>query len=321
LSNKTTKAIPVTILTGFLGAGKTTLLNELIQSQPNTRFAIIENEFGEIGIDNELVIGADEGIFEMANGCICCSLNDELTELLIKLIRSDHEFDHLIIETTGMAEPDAVAASFLADPGIQEFFKLDGTVCLVDARNVGEMLQERIEVKKQIVFADHILINKQSEVDKEKLENIKQILSNLNPFASISFSDFAKTEENLLQLKAYDSKNLEDKIGKIGHHHHHHDDVATHSFVFEEAFDLLKLRHWINVLLMIQGSRIYRIKGVVNFQFKEERMIFQSVRQMHVFQQGKPWKEGVKRESKLVFIGPGLKREPLERSLRTCLYK
>ena len=184
------------------------------------------------------------------------------------------------------------------------------------------MLQERIEVKKQIVFADHILINKQSEVDKVELEKIKNILSNLNPFASISFSDYAKTEVNLLQLKAYDTQGLEDKIGKIGHHHHHHhDDVATHSFVFEEAFDLLKLRHWINVLLMIQGSRIYRIKGVVNFQFKEERMIFQSVRQMHVFQQGKPWAAGEKRESKLVFIGPGLKREPLERSLRTCLYK
>ena len=316
-----TKPIPVSILTGFLGAGKTTLLNQLINDHPDKKFAIIENEFGEIGIDQDLVVGADEGIFEMANGCICCSLNEELTNLLVKLIRSEKSFDHLLIETTGIAEPDAVAASFLADPGVQNYFQLDGTICLVDAPTFKASLAEREEAKKQITFADHIIINKKSETSPEEVREISQILSGLNPFASITEADYAKTDHPLLQLEAYIAETLESKLTKVSHHHHHHSDVNTYSFIFDEPFDLLKLRHWINVLLMVQGSRIYRIKGVVNFQFKEERMIFQSVRQMHVFQQGKAWEAGEKRQSKLVFIGPGLKREAIERSLRTCLYK
>lgn len=331
--------IPVTIITGFLGAGKTTLLNHLNEKYKEKRFAIIENEFGEIGIDNDLVIGADDGIFEMSNGCICCELNDELIEVLQKLLDSKHEIDHLIIETTGMAEPDGVAQAFISDPEIQHHFRLDGTVCLADANHIEDMLKEREEARRQVTFADHIIINKHSDIDRDYLTDIKHKLGHMNNLASIETTDFAKVEKDVLNLSAYETKTIEERLGKASKHHHHdhdcdehcdhdhgherghhhHSDVATHSFIFDEPFDLLKFRHWANVLLMLQGDRIYRMKGILHFMHKEEKMVFQSVRNMHTFQAGEKWGTD-KKQSKLVFIGPGLKREPLEKALKSCLH-
>lgn len=333
--------IPVTIITGFLGAGKTTLLNHLNEKYKEKRFAIIENEFGEIGIDSELVIGAKDGIFEMSNGCICCELNDELIEVLQKLLNSDHDIDQLIIETTGIAEPDGVAQAFISDPEVQQYFRLDSTICLVDANHIEDMLTEREEARRQVTFADHIIINKKSDIDRDYLKEIEHRLKHMNNLASFEYVDFAKTEKDVLSLHAYDVETVEEKLAKASkadhhkhdhecddhcdhdHHnergHHHHSDVASHSFTFDKPFDLLKFRHWINVLLMLQGDRIYRTKGIVNFMHKEEKMIFQSVRNMHTFQAGEPW-ETDKRQTKIVFIGPGLKREALESALKSCLY-
>lgn len=333
--------IPVTILTGFLGAGKTTLLNHIIQQNPNHKFAIIENEFGDIGIDNELVIGADDGIFEMSNGCICCALNDELIETLSKLLNSEHHFDQLIIETTGIAEPDGVAAAFVSDPAIQKYFKLDATICLADANNIEDMLQEREEAKRQVTFADFIILNKKSEVSPDYLEKVSDFLQKANPMATIVTADYGKVETNILELKAYEEQTVTEKINAVHqqeHHHHHHDhnhdhdehehhhhnhhsDITTHSFVFTEAFDVLKFRHWLNVLLMIQGKSLYRVKGIMDFQFQDQKTIVQSVRQMHVFQAGPEWEEGEQRESKIVFIGKQLRKDILEKNLKHCLYK
>ncbi len=326
--------IPVTILTGFLGAGKTTLLNHLIQKYKNTKFAIIENEYGDIGIDNELVIGADSDIFEMSNGCICCTLNSELVETLAKLVSSEYQFDHLIIETTGIAEPDGVAAAFVIEPAIQSRFRLDATICLVDAHHVEDILQEREEAKKQITFADFIIINKQSEVAKDYIPQLKEILHRSNSFAAIEACDYAAVTSDILHLNAYEALQIEQRIDQTHtascghsqptekpHHHHHSSDIVTHSFIIKEPFDILKFRHWLNVLLMIQGKYLYRIKGIVNFQYQDNKAIVQSVKKMCTFQSGEAWPEGEERLTKIVFIGKHLKRNIIEKQLKNCLFK
>lgn len=321
--------IPVTILTGFLGAGKTSLLNQLITNHPEKKFAIIENEFGEVPIDGDLVIGASDNIFELANGCICCSLNGELVETLEKLLDSGNVFDHLIIETTGMAEPDAVAAAFVSDPGIQSAFQLDGTICLVDAVSVQETLAEREEAVKQITFADHIVINKADDVQPYYLEALQSNLHEMNPLASISLANYGRTEAELLALHAYEAGQLEQRIKVVfhdaahqhDHDHHHHSDVTAHSFTFEQAFDLLAFIHWSKVLLMIQGKNIYRIKGILNVGKEVSKMVFQSVRTQSAFTRAGDWPEDEPRLSRIVIIGKGLKREALEKALRSCLQK
>ena len=321
--------IPVTILTGFLGAGKTSLLNQLIAVHPDKKFAIIENEFGEVPIDSDLVIGASDAIFELANGCICCSLNGELVETLEKLLDSGKVFDHLIIETTGMAEPDAVAAAFVSDPGIQSAFQLDGTICLVDAVSVQETLAEREEAVKQITFADHIVINKADDVQPHYLEALRSNLREMNPLASISLANYGHTAADLITLQAYEVAQLEQRIKDVvqdshSHehgHHHHHADVTAHSFTFEQAFDLLTFIHWSKVLLMIQGKNIYRIKGILNVGNEVSKMVFQSVRTQSAFTRAGDWPEGEPRLSRIVIIGKGLKREALEKALRSCLQK
>jgi len=321
--------IPVTIITGFLGSGKTTLLNRLIAENPNTKFAIIENEFGEIGIDNELVIGAEEGIFEMNNGCICCTLNDELVETLAKLLNSGRDFQHLIIETTGIAEPDAVAAAFVTDPSVQAYFQLNAVVCLADAQNIEDMLHEREEARRQLSFADHILLNKAAEVSAEYLEKLHGILKNVNPLAGISIGDFSKSDIDLLDINAYKADAVEKKLKAqhkaVGHHHDHHHhhhqhaDVVSHSFIFDRPFDMLKLRHWMQVLLMIQGEGIYRVKAVLDVQYQDNKMILQSVRKAYSFSLGEEWPEGKPRQSRIVFIGKKLNKEILEKNLKQLM--
>lgn len=337
--------IPVTILTGFLGAGKTTLLNHLIASNPTTKFAIIENEFGEIGIDNDLVVGVEDGIFELSNGCICCSLNGELIQVLAKLVDSGKDFDHLIVETTGVAEPDGVAAAFVAEPAIQSRFRLDATICLVDAHHAEDVLKEREEAKRQVTFADYIVINKAGEVSADYLLKLENILKSANSFATIEHCDYGKVSKNLLELDAYEVHQVEKKLDQVHekqlhrdehqhdcnehctheHHHHeehkehHHSDIVTQSFIITEPIDMLKFRHWLNVLLMIQGKHLYRIKGIMNFLYHDQKTIVQSVKQMCVFQAGDEWKEGEERVTKIVFIGKHLRRDILEKQLKNCL--
>ncbi len=332
MSNVSNTMIPVTILTGFLGSGKTTLLNHLIQKHPEKKFAIIENEFGDINIDNDLVVGADESIFEMSNGCICCTLNDELVVVLRDLLHSGKEFNHLIIETTGMAEPGGVAETFVSDPGIQSVFKLDATICLVDAAHLLPVLEEREEAKKQITFADYLLLNKKSDTDDAVLEEVKTVLREMNPFAQIETVDYAASENNLLALDAYAPRETVDNVAQAAahahshththdHNHDHTKDVGSHSFTFSEPFDFMKFMHWSNVLLKVQGKNLYRVKGIMNFRGEKQKMIFQSVQTTPAFTRGDDWQPDETRETRLVFIGKGLKRSAFERALRNCLAK
>ena len=324
------KRIPVTIITGFLGSGKTTLLNELIQRYPNKKLAIIENEFGELGIDQDLVVRGEDQIFELSNGCICCSLNDELVDTLAKLLNGNYEFDQLVIETTGIAEPDAIAAAFVADASVQAYFQLDAVICLADAQYTLDSLAEREEAKRQLAFADLILLNKKSSVSAEQLAETKAGLTKLNPLAEIIEADYGKTERNLLDLQAYAFATVEEKLkaqhqpktcSHGSHHHHHHQqgELVTHSFIFDQPFDLLKLRHWLQVLLMLQGEGIYRVKGVLWVQWQDKKMVLQSVRKSFALQLGEDWPEGKPRQSRIVFIGKNLRKDILEKSLKQLL--
>lgn len=314
--------IPVTIITGFLGAGKTTLLNRLISEHPKKKFAIIENEFGDIPIDQELVVNAKDGIFEMSNGCICCSLNVELGELLQKLMSDAYEFNHLIIETTGIAEPDGIAAAFIGGNREQKFY-LDGTICLADANDIVQNLEERGEAPKQISFADLILLNKTDLVSSGQLLEAKTKIKKHNAEAPIFEGRYGKVEKDVLQLNAYDGNTLENKLlnPHHHHHHHHHNELLAHSFEFKEPLLADKFEHWINMLLFLSGYQIYRIKGILNLEGETHKIIFQSVRSNSKIEVGSPWMEGEIRKSKLVFIGNKVKKEILEKGLKGCMKK
>lgn len=309
--------IPVTIITGFLGAGKTTLLNELITKYPDKKIAIIENEFGDIPIDQELVVNTSDGIFELSNGCICCSLNEELGALLQKLAQDSYNFDHLIIETTGIAEPDGIAAAFIG-PNKGSKFILDGTICLVDAHDVAKNLLERGEASKQVAFSDLILLNKADQVTAEELEATALLLRKYVVESPIIPCSYGKVAHDLLHIKAYDGNRLENKFLNPNHHIHHGDLVA-HSFEFKEPLLAEKFEHWINILLFMSGQQLYRIKGVLNLEGETHKIIFQSVRSSSKIEVGSPWKEGEVRKSKLVFIGNQVKKERIEKGLKGCL--
>lgn len=314
---------PVTLITGFLGAGKTTFLNELIQQHPATRFAILENEFGEIPIDQELVLNADEGIFEMSNGCICCQLNDELLVYLDKLAKGPYSFDHLLIETTGIAEPGGVAAAFVDHP----YFELDGSICLADAADIEANLEETEEAPRQIAFADAILLNKTDLVTKEDLQRLRAVLYEANPFAQVFECAFAKVPgEPLLQLGAYRSGDILERTRKIYEapedhgHHHTHSSINSLSFLLDEPLDMLKFQHWVNVLLLIQGASIYRIKGILYFEGMEEKFVFQSVRKRFVMSKAGKWEENELKQTRLVFIGRNLNPRIVGKGLKNCSF-
>lgn len=311
--------IPVTIITGFLGAGKTTLLNHLIETNPQKKFAIIENEFGDIPIDQELVVNADDGIFELSNGCICCSLNVELGNLLKRLTEGDYKFNHLLIETTGIAEPDGIASAFVGANRSSKFI-LDGTICLADAKDIVQNLTDRGESHKQVAFADAIILNKTDMVNDDELVEAREKLESVNVDAAIFETSFGKVEKDLLSLSAYDSDQLESKLLNP-HHHHHHSELVAHSFEFSEPLISERFEHWINMLLFLSGYQIYRIKGILNLEGETRKVIFQSVRSNSKIEMGSEWLDGEVRKSKLVFIGSNIKRESLAKGLEGCKAK
>jgi G3E family GTPase len=323
------KQVPVTIITGFLGAGKTTLLNHIIKENPNKKFAIIENEFGAINIDSELVITTDDQIFELSNGCICCSLNGDLFKVLNKLVTGKFDYDHLIIETTGIADPSAVAASFLTDDNIQTAFKLDGTVCLVDSKNVLDVLGVDAEASKQISFADYIIFNKCDEISNDLMEDIKLKIKGLNPFSDSSFTNYGEVDSlKILSLHAYQKEKTQFKLGFNTNQNvfginqeRKHQDLVSQSFIFDESFDLLKIRHYLTVILFIQGTSFYRIKGILNIEGLQRKLIIQSVKGAPIFTDGDDWQVDEKRETRIVFIGKNLKREILEKGMKHCIFK
>lgn len=335
-------------MTGFLGSGKTTLLNALMADRPQTRFALIENEYGEEGIDGQLVLRPDVDIVELSNGCICCSMNDDFLNVLEELYGRRDTFDELIIETTGIADPAGVAVPFLMLPMVQREFTLKRVICLVDAELIEDQLRDTEEAIQQISFSDVILINKTDRVSVHYLDRLGETLRGLNPLAevltgskdgypvgelmaferdtaqAVKPASFVPTKAKpLAPHQPAPTAGRDRPLGTLPHRHHHHvhSDIVSLSFRFDESFDLTALYHRLLTLLLFQGQGIYRVKGVIYDATRPERWIIQSVSKNLTMMEGATWAEDEPQMSRIVFIGKLLKPAGFEKILRHCLTK
>lgn len=319
--------VPVTILTGFLGAGKTTLLNRILTERHGERIAVIENEFGEEGVDNDLVLNSDaEQIVEMNNGCICCNVRGDLLVILGELRQRRESkptaFDRIIIETTGLADPAPVAQTFFLDEDIAEYFTLDAIVTVVDAKHAQTQLDQFHEAQEQVGFADRILLSKSDLVSEPEQESIKKRLVQMNPRAPISAVNFGNTPiSDLIDIGGFSLQSiLEIEPGFLEEEDHEHDE-SVHSFVFtsRRAFDEAKLQKFFRQAIADHSANMMRYKGIVAFESLDHRVVFQGVHMMMGSELGQPWLADEARESKLVFIGRDLPKEQFVAQLEQCL--
>ncbi|MDN4056086.1 GTP-binding protein [Massilia sp. YIM B02763] len=351
--------IPSTILTGFLGAGKTTLLNRILQEQHGLRIAVIENEFGQENIDNEILVqDPSEQIVEMNNGCICCTVRGDLIVALTNLAKKreagELNFDRVVIETTGLANPGPVAQTFFVDEEVGAHYLLDAVVTVVDARHAMDQLDRHEEAQRQVGFADKILLSKTDLVDAAALEALKARIRRINPRAPISTSDFGRAPiGEVLDLRGF---NLNDKLeldpdflaaehdhdhdhdhkhgpgcghdhehteacghGHDHHHSHHTDDIAAFVFKSERAFDPERLDQFLGSMVQVFGPNMLRYKGVLLMAGADRKVVFQGVHQIMGSDLGAKWAENEARGSKMVFIGKNLPQDVFIRGLEQCL--
>ena len=300
---------PITIVTGFLGAGKTTFINQLL-AQSALRYCIVENEYGAINIDANLInTKIDDSIFELSNGCLCCSLNGDLMSLLKALHSRRDQYDHIIIETTGIAEPDAIAQSFIAEPDLQEYFTLNTCICIIDAENYHQNLKDRHEARAQISFAQAYYLSKGSSGQRTDVKMAVDTIFGQKKWIN---------DESILALLTLNSFHPDQIIQNFHDSSHIDAPVKSYAFAFNQKFDLLKIRHWLNVLVSVQSETIYRIKGIIWVEGSEEPFILQSVRKQCVFQKGKI---SPNQTSQIVIIGYGIEKTVIEKYLSKCLCK
>ena len=331
--------IPVTIITGFLGSGKTTLLNELIKKHPEKKFAIIENEFGETGIDGGLIKAASDAIFELSSGCICCSLGEDFLFTLENLLGSSFEFNHLLIETTGIADPISIIDSFVSGTTIQERFQIDSVICIIDAINVENLIDKQPEVRKQLAVSDLILVNKSDCVQPDDLKRITELIKCINPTGTVFTTSYGHVENiPVIDIQSFSGKAIEqsamsfckvdrsEEKQKQSFIHNstkqtiHKHDICSVGFSFKGNFDVNKFGHWIQNYLYFNQDSIFRVKGIMSFDQTEDQFIFHAVLSSFMFEVGKPWNKE-ERFSKLVFIGKDLNAEYLEANLKQLLTK
>jgi G3E family GTPase len=314
--------IPVTVLTGYLGAGKTTLLNRILSEPHGKRYAVIVNEFGEIGIDNDLIVGADEEVFEMNNGCICCTVRGDLIRIIDGLMKRKGKFDAIIVETTGLADPAPVAQTFFVDQDVGDKTRLDAVVTVADAKWLRERLKDAPEAKNQIAFADVIILNKTDLVSEADLAEVEKTIRAINPYARLHRTqNCALPISDVLERNAFDLDrilDLEPDFLEEGHHHHHADDVRSVSFSAGEV-DPEKFMPWIQEITQVQGPDILRSKGILAFDGEPKRFVFQGVHMILDGDLQREWRADEKRESRVVFIGRNLDTAKLREGFLSTL--
>jgi G3E family GTPase len=345
--------IPVTVLTGYLGAGKTTLLNRILSEPHGKKFAVIVNEFGEIGIDNDLVVNADEEVFEMNNGCICCTVRGDLVRIIDGLMRRKGKFDAIIVETTGLADPAPVAQTFFMDENVGAKTKLDAVVTVADAKWLKDRLKDAPEAKNQIAFADVIVVNKTDLVSADELRDIEGHIRAINPYATLHRAQRSNVRiEDVLGRNAFDldrildiePKFLEAEQHEDDHDHHHHghgyhghdhhrhgdghghglkhyhdEDMQSVSLRSERPLNAEKFFPWVQDLVAKDGPKILRCKGILSFKDDPERFVFQGVHMILDGDHQGPWKEGEERLSRIVFIGRDLPEEKIRQGFESCV--
>jgi G3E family GTPase len=347
----TIKPIPVTVLTGYLGAGKTTLLNRILSENHGKKYAVIVNEFGEIGIDNDLIVESDEEIYEMNNGCVCCTVRGDLIRVVEGLMRRPGRFDGIIVETTGLADPVPVAQTFFMDDDVRAKTELDAVIALVDAKHLPLRLKDSREAEDQIAFADVVIINKIDLVSPEELAQIEDIVHAINPAARVYKT--SRSGVDLARVLDQGAFNLERALENDPHfleqghddhvcgpdcdhdhdhhhdhdhdHHHHHGAVSPIHDVTVQSVSLRggemnaeRFFPWVQKVTQTQGPNILRLKGIIAFKDDPERYVVQGVHMIIEGDHQRAWKDGEKHESRLVFIGRELDREKLEASFKAC---
>jgi G3E family GTPase len=339
--------IPVTVLTGYLGAGKTTLLNRILSENHGKKYAVIVNEFGEIGIDNDLIIGADEEVFEMNNGCICCTVRGDLVRIMDGLMKRKGKFDAIIVETTGLADPAPVAQTFFVDEDVQKNARLDAVVTVADAKWLSDRLKDAPEAKNQIAFADVIVLNKTDLVSGPELTEVEARIRGINPYAklhrtercTVALSDVLERGafdlDRILDLEpdfleAGDEHDHDHDHEHHGHgHHHHHDghgmkhyhdeEMQSLSLRTDKPLDPTKFMPWLQNLVATEGQKILRSKGILAFAGDDDRYVFQGVHMMLEGDHQRRWEEGEPRESRLVFIGRELPEQAIRDGFERCI--
>ncbi len=341
--------IPATIVTGFLGSGKTTLLKRVLTEAHGQKIAVIENEFGDENIDNEILVrDSDEQIIQLNNGCVCCSIREDLrttlSDLADKKRKGELQFDRVVIETTGLADPGPVAQTFFMDDEIAENYLLDSILTLVDAVHGNQQLDDRQEARMQVGFADQIFISKTDLVDKEAVDALAHRIGHMNPRAPQSRVHFGEVplasvfdlrgfnlnakldiDPNFLNADAHAHDHHDHEHGEHcdhpshAHHHVHDDDVKSFVFRSDKAFNAAKLEDFLGSIVQVYGPKMLRYKGVLNMKGTPRKVIFQGVHQLMGSDLGPPWAAGEKKTSKMVFIGIDLPKDIFLQGLEQCL--